>query len=274
MTALADTPALDRFSAVDTDPGAATLVAALDEQASIPAIQRLRAIATELLGARLGHRLVDVGCGTGDVARALAGRVGPAGTVLGIEASQTMLAEARRRTGTTTLPIEFRPGDITNLELDDASCDGTLCERVFQHLATPQVAMAELVRITRPGGRIVVIDTDWGLHAVHGADPTLTATILGYWARNAANGLAGRLLPALFADAGLRDPDVLAETMTSTDPLRPSMPPFTTMAAAAVRAGAVSATDADTWLDQLAEAGRRGHFFWAVTMFAVSSARP
>ena len=208
MTTVTATPSLGSFSAVDTEPGAATLIAVLDEQASIPAIQRLRAAATELLGVRLGHHLVDVGCGTGDVARALAGRVGPTGTVLGIDASETMLTEARRRAGTTTLPVEFRPGDITNLELDDATCDGALCERVFQHVASPHKAMAELVRITRPGGRIVVIDTDWGLHAIHGADPTLTAAIVDCWARNAANGLAGRQLPTLFADAGLRDPNV------------------------------------------------------------------
>jgi SAM-dependent methyltransferase len=90
MTAVADTPGLGSFSSVDADPGAATLVAALDEQASIPAVQRLRTAATELLGARLGRRIVDVGCETGDVARALAGRVGPSGSVLGIDASQTM----------------------------------------------------------------------------------------------------------------------------------------------------------------------------------------
>ena len=192
---------------------------------------------------------------------------------MGVDASETMLTEARRRAGTTTLPVEFRSGDITNLPLDDATCDGALCERVFQHLASPHEAMAELVRITRPGGRIVVIDTDWGLHAIHGADPTLTAAITDCWARNAANGLAGRQLPALFADAGLRDPTVIAETMTSTDPQQPSSPPFAAMAAAACRAGAISAADADTWLNQLADAGRCGHFFWAVTMFAVASHR-
>jgi ubiquinone/menaquinone biosynthesis C-methylase UbiE len=273
MTPVVATPALGSFSAVDTDPAAAALIAALDEQASIPAIQRLRAAATEMLDARLGHHLLDIGCGSGDVARALAGRVGPPGTVLGIDASATMLTEARRRTGTSTLPVEFRPGNITNLELDDGTFDGTLCERVFQHLASPDTAMAELVRVTRPGGRIVVIDTDWGMHAIHGADPTLTAAVVDSWARNAANGLAGRRLTSLFADAGLRDPIVRAETMTSTDPQQPSAPPFTAMAATAGRAGTISAADADTWLDQLAAAGRRGHFFWAVTMFAVAGRR-
>lgn len=274
MTSIAASPSLGSFSDVDTEPTAATLVTALDDQASMPTIQRLRAAATELLGVRLGHHLVDAGCGTGDVARALAGRVGPTGSVVGVDASETMLTEARRRTGTTTAPLEFRHGDITNLELDDATYDGALCERVFQHLASPPSAMAELVRITRPGGRIVVIDTDWGLHAIHGADPTLTAAITDCWARNAANGLVGRQLPALFADVGLRDPTVILETMTSTDPQQPSAPPFTAMAAAASRTGAITAADAQTWLDQLTDAGRRGHFFWAVTIFAVASRRP
>ncbi|MGH9085453.1 MAG: methyltransferase domain-containing protein [Acidimicrobiales bacterium] len=274
MTAVTDATALGNFRAVDATPGAADLVAALDEQASVPAIQRLRVAASELLEVRLGHRLVDVGCGAGDVVRALAGRVGPAGCVLGVDPSETMLTEARRRAATTRLPVEFRPGDITNLELDDASFDGTVCERVFQHLESPPTAMAELVRVTRPGGRIVVIDTDWGLHAIHGADPALTTTIVECWAANTASGLAGRQLPSLFADAGLPAPHIVAETMTSTDPRRPLSAPFTTMAAAAIETGAVDAGDADSWLQQLADAGRRGHFLWAVTMFAVASVRP
>ena len=221
MTTVADAPALGSFSDVDTEPDTGSLIAALDEQTAIPAIQRLRAAATDLLRARLGDRLVDVGCGTGDLARALAGRVGPTGTVLGIDASETMLTEARRRAGTSTLPVEFRLGDVTNLDLDDACYDGTVCERVLQHVASPDAAMAELVRVTRPGGRIVVIDTDWGLHAIHGADPTLTATIVNCWAGNAANGLAGRQLPALFVDAGLRDPIVIARDHDHHRPLAP-----------------------------------------------------
>ena len=66
---------------------------------------------------------------------------------------------------------------------------------------------AELVGITRPGGRIVLIDTDWGLHAIHGADPTLTATIVSCWTDSAGNGLAGRGFPPVHR-AGLHDPSL------------------------------------------------------------------
>jgi SAM-dependent methyltransferase len=265
---------LGSFSVVDAVPDTAMLIAALDEQAVAPAIQRLRAAAIELLALRRGDHVVDVGCGTGETTRALARLVGSDGVVIGIEPSVTMLAEARRRTIDAVLPVEFRVGDITHLQLDDATFDATHCERVLQHIEAPDVAIAELVRVTRPGGRIVVIDTDWGMHAIHGADPRLTARVVEVWAASAANGWSGRRLPALFADAGMTEPYVIAETFIDTDPHRPLAPPFTTMAAAAQRAGSLSADEATEWLSQLTVAAQRSQFFWATTMFAVADVRP
>jgi SAM-dependent methyltransferase len=273
VTTVAQPISLASFSAVDIEPDAAALIAALDEQAAIPAIQRLRATAIEMAGIRSGSRVVDLGCGTGDVARAIAATVGADGWVVGIDSSDTMLVEARRRSA-GGLPLEFRAGDVTALIEDDGTFDAALCERVLQHVHHPESAMAELVRVTRSGGRVVVSDTDWGMHAVHGANPELTAAIVNAWRDNAANGLSGRRLPALLADTGLRDITIAAETMTSTDPYRPRLPPFTTMAAAAERCGAIAPGDGHAWLTQLADAGQRGRFFWAVTMFAVSGARP
>lgn len=271
---IAERTSLSGFSQVDATPDNEALIAALDEQASLPAIQRLRADAAELLRARLGARLLDVGCGTGEVVRSLAGLVGAHGSVVGVEPSVTMVDEARRRTGDGNLRVEFLTGDIARLDFEDATFDGVVCERVFQHLAAPETATAELVRVTRPGGRLVVIDTDWGMHAIHGADPGITARITSVWSDNAANGWSGRRLPGLFAGAGLGDRVVVAETLTSTDAQRPTGPPFTTMAAAAERAGALSAGEAQTWLTQLVDAGERGQFFWALTMFAVAGTRP
>jgi SAM-dependent methyltransferase len=273
VTVAPDTGDLAGFRAVDAAPDVGALVGALDEQAAVPAVQRLRAAATEMLAPRRGDRVVDVGCGTGDATRALATLVAPSGMAIGIDSSDVMLTEARRRTRDAGLPVELRRGDITRLDLEDASADATRCERVLQHLADPDRAVAELVRITRPGGRVAVIDTDWGMHAVHGADPDLTSRVLCCWADHAPNGRAGRRLPAQLTDAGLAGITIVAETLTSTDPQRATAPPITTFAAVAEQAGAVSARQAQAWLDQLADAGARGRFFWAVTMFAVAGTR-
>jgi ubiquinone/menaquinone biosynthesis C-methylase UbiE len=81
-----------------------------------------------------------------------------------------MLAEAHRRTTASGLPLELHHGDITSLPPDGGTFDGACSERVFRHLDEPRAAMAELARVTRPGGRIAVIDSDWGMHA---SSPTL-----------------------------------------------------------------------------------------------------
>jgi SAM-dependent methyltransferase len=262
------------FSQVDATPDSAPFVEALDNIAAVPAVQRLRSTANELLAVRLGHRVVDVGCGTGDQVRVLAAAVGATGSVIGIDPSETLLAEARRRTGWRAARIEYRLGDATQLDLEDASVDGARCERVFQHLADPVAAMAELVRVTRPGGRIVVVDTDWGMHAIHGADPEITDRVLAGWNDYLSTPLAGRQLPGLFADAGLREPTVASETFTILDPARASQSPFPEMATAASVGGLITADEADTWLAQLRDAARRGRFLWAATMFAVGATRP
>jgi ubiquinone/menaquinone biosynthesis C-methylase UbiE len=101
----AEAVTLSSFSAVDASADGETLVAALDEQANLPAVERLRAIVLELLAPRPGSRLLDAGCGTGDVARRLAAEVGHTGSVIGVDASATMVHEARRRTVDPTPPV-------------------------------------------------------------------------------------------------------------------------------------------------------------------------
>jgi SAM-dependent methyltransferase len=270
----AATVTLASFSAVDSSVDGAALIAALDEQADLPAVERLRATVIELLSPCPGHRVLDAGCGTGDVARRVGTLVGPNGQVVGIDASATMLAEANRRTTDPDLRVEYQRGDTTSLPLADCSFDAVFSERVFQHLVNPRAAMSDLARVTRPGGRVAVIDTDWGMHAVQGADSAVTARVVACWAAHTANGWAGRRLPALFTNAGLVDQVVLTDTITSRDPWPPSLQPFATMASTAERHGACTAAEAATWLAQLAEAGSEGTFFWAVTLVAVVATRP
>jgi SAM-dependent methyltransferase len=262
------------FSAVDRTADPAALVAALDEQAALPAVRRLRATAIGLLDPRPGQRLLDAGCGTGEMTRELAALVGRAGGLVGVDPSSTMLGEAHRRTHAADGPVAFRLGDVTALDAGDGEFDGAHCERVLQHLGEPEAAMGELVRVTRSGGRVVVVDTDWGMHAIGGADPGLTARVIDCWAQAVPNGWSGRRLTTLLAQTGVRDATVSAETLIATDAQRATAEPITTMAAFAVYAGALRTAEAETWLAQLADAGAAGEFFWAVTMFAAGGTRP
>jgi ubiquinone/menaquinone biosynthesis C-methylase UbiE len=71
---------------------------------------------------------------------------------VGIDASEAMIAEAWKRSKDTGLAVEFVVGDAHRLDLPDGSFDASRAERTLQHVAEPARAVADLARVTRPGG--------------------------------------------------------------------------------------------------------------------------
>jgi demethylmenaquinone methyltransferase/2-methoxy-6-polyprenyl-1,4-benzoquinol methylase len=102
-----------------------------------------------------GQRALDVCCGTGDVALALA-RTGA--QVTGLDFSPEMLAVARRRAQTSNAPVEFVQGDALALPFADATFDAVTISYGLRNLADFAAGLAEMARVLRPGGRLVVLD--------------------------------------------------------------------------------------------------------------------
>lgn len=96
-------------------------------------------------------RALDAACGTGRHAFALE-QLGH--TVVGVDASETMLARAREK----SLTLELRRGDLTALPLEDASVDLAVCALALTHLPDLGPPLAELARVVRPGGRVILSD--------------------------------------------------------------------------------------------------------------------
>ncbi len=106
-----------------------------------------------------GQRLLDLCCGTGDLALLLAARVRPGGLVLGLDAASAPLAIARRRAARMAwLPLEWRQGDALATGLADGWADGAVMAYGLRNLADPAAGLAELRRLLRPGGRAAVLD--------------------------------------------------------------------------------------------------------------------
>ena len=94
------------------------------------AVARWKALSFDLLEARPGAVVVDVGCGLGDDVRALALRTAPGGRAIGVDMSESMIAEARRRSaGGAGAWGEFHVADATSLPLEDGIADGCRCEQ-------------------------------------------------------------------------------------------------------------------------------------------------
>jgi SAM-dependent methyltransferase len=101
--------------------------------------------------------VADLGCGTGYVARAF---LGLASRVICVDSSTGMLDEARRGLGEapTSTEVEIRPGELDALPIGDDEVDGAVCAMVLHHLERPDACLAEMFRIVRPGGVVVLLE--------------------------------------------------------------------------------------------------------------------
>ena len=111
------------------------------------------------LAPRPGQRLVDLCCGTGDLALLLAERVRPGGLVVGLDAAAAPLALARQRAARKPwLPLEWRQGDALATGIPAGWADGVAMAYGLRNLADPGAGLRELRRLLRPGGRAGVLE--------------------------------------------------------------------------------------------------------------------
>jgi SAM-dependent methyltransferase len=106
------------------------------------------------LGLRAGQAVLDAGCGTGRALVPMRDAVGRDGTVVGVDLTPEMLAAARDHGRLTVAALLL--ADTRFLPLRDASVDAVLAAGLLPHLPDPAAGLAELARVTRPGGRLAV----------------------------------------------------------------------------------------------------------------------
>src|SRR5882757_2272997 len=164
----------------------------LDARTAIDDENHVKQVIASLLEPQDGLTVLDVGTGTGADACQIAAMVAPRGKVVGVDL-------------TADLPVEFVQGDAQALDFADASFDRCRAERIFIHLPDPMAGIGELVRVTRPGGLVVVSDIDGGTIFVNSSDKELATRLVLSLTDDLASGWVGRRLHRYFVDAGLED---------------------------------------------------------------------
>jgi demethylmenaquinone methyltransferase/2-methoxy-6-polyprenyl-1,4-benzoquinol methylase/phosphoethanolamine N-methyltransferase len=121
---------------------------------------RLRRKTVEFAQVAPAECVLDVGCGTGDLTLLAKERSGSTGQVCGVDASPEMIEVARRKAARQQAEVDFRVGVVEHLPYPDNSFDVVLSSLMMHHLPADlkPIALAEIRRVLRPKGRLVIID--------------------------------------------------------------------------------------------------------------------
>jgi ubiquinone/menaquinone biosynthesis C-methylase UbiE len=262
----------DRFGAIDWQPDPGALIAMQD------ALKLTRRPATDVLRERLpvgrARTVLDVGCGTGGDVMELARRMRAGGLATGVDASETMIGEARRRAGVQRVgaAVAFRTGNALNLPFPSDAFDVCRSEAMLGHTPDPRRAVWEMARVTRPGGRVGAAEYDQGGRLIDHPDRAATRAVVDALSESVAQPWIGRELTRVFRETGLVDltidPVLVLMTFDSyAGILSPAVDQV-------VAEGTLSVDRAEAWWGWLRSAAEAGTFVAAIAIFVVTGTKP
>jgi ubiquinone/menaquinone biosynthesis C-methylase UbiE len=217
-----------------------------------------------------GARVLDVGCGAGADTIPLAERVGPKGRVVGVDSDPKMIARATSAALAANVQAQLTHvcAEATRLPHRSDFFQASRSERLFQHLARPDLVLAEMIRVLEPGGRVVVLDTDHGTWSVDTTERDIERRITRFKTEYFGhNGYAGRQLYRLFREAHLQEVtcEMISAYFTDYAMVRVLFM-LDAVEPAALKAGVISADELGRWRTSLQSAAENGTFFCSESM--------
>jgi ubiquinone/menaquinone biosynthesis C-methylase UbiE len=247
---------------------AANMAAFLEERAQTPEQQQLHATLVSQFAPQPGERLIDVGCGTGTITRRLASCVGETGYVLGVDISAVMVKIAGQLGAHPAL--HFEQGDVTALPYADASFDGATAARLLLHVDTPATILCELRRVVRSGGRLGLLEWDWGSLTIDHSQRALTRRILDWRCdRHGGENWMGRQLLRHCQTNGWRVCEVQPLVTVGRSATSTVLASLRRAAEIASQRQAITLTEHDTWIGEIEQRLAEGVFFATLNDYIV-----
>jgi ubiquinone/menaquinone biosynthesis C-methylase UbiE len=225
-----------------------------------------------------GQKVLDVGCGPGTDTIPLARQVSPSGQIIGVDFDAKMIAEAEQRAQKAGVSawVIHKSADANELPFESDHFDACRAERLFEHLLNPAKALSEMVRVTKSGGWIVVLDSDWGSLSIDTSEIETERRYVRFFTENMANnGYSGRQLYRLFKQQGIVDVSIQMCGVPFTDyAFTRQMLIMDRTEREALAQGVIAVQELEQLHDFWEQANADGDFFASVSMILVSGCKP
>lgn len=255
-------------SSFSFDAQAASWVEALYQTPEVIA-QRQRTL--ERLSLQPGERVLDIGTGPGFLLTEIAEQVGSGGTFSGLDMSESMLALARSRCARSphTARIRLVQGDATALPYPDDTFDVAVATQVYCYVGALPTALGELFRVLRPGGRALILDTDWDSLVWHASDQKRMNRFMAIWCERFNDAHLPRTLSRQLRAVGFQ--------IASRDVLTFFNPEYNTQSFSGRQMEAIgdfatgrhgiTRADAEAWKEDLRQLGQEGCYFFSLDRY-------
>ena len=240
-----------------------------------PDVAAQRGAVLEVLALEAGERVLDIGSGPGLLARDMAEAVGAQGRVRGVDISADMLVLSKARCAAQPW-VEFEIADAAGLPYPDAAFDAAVSTQVYEYVPDIPAALAELHRVLRPGGRALILDTDYDSLVMNTRDQARMDRIMAAWDEHFVHAGLPRVLAFGLREAGFtilrREVVPLFNPELHEDTFSHGM--IGLIAAFAAGRKGVSEAEAQAWAAELRALGASGDYFFSLNRYLFLAEKP